>query len=104
MWLILLLFIYLLLTAFLLAVGGGIGYLLHWLVPRLDLTVSVLTGVVASGISLHLIIKILLSVPTVEDQDIELINESSLNRLVRTQLTLAPFPTKPKRRRRNPGV
>jgi hypothetical protein len=40
MWAIMLALLYILLNAILLAMGVGIGYLLHWLLPRLDLLMS----------------------------------------------------------------
>jgi hypothetical protein len=66
----------------------------------LDLSVSVLTGVVTSGIALFFFFKILMAEPPTGTQDSE-IAEDELNQLVRNRLTLIPFPRKPKRRRRN---
>ncbi len=46
-------FFYLLINALLIALGIGIGFLLHWILPAVEIGMSILIGVVASGISLH---------------------------------------------------
>ncbi len=43
------LFLYLLFNALLI----GIGFFLHWILPAVEIGMSILIGVVASGISLH---------------------------------------------------
>ena len=48
-----LLFFYLLFNVLLIALGTGIGFLLHWILPAVEIGMSILIGVVASGISLH---------------------------------------------------
>ena len=48
-----LLFFYLLFNVLLIALGIGIGFLLHWILPAVEIGMSILIGVVASGISLH---------------------------------------------------
>lgn len=53
-----LLFLYLLIVALLLALGIGIGFLLHWIVPAIEIGMSTLIGVVASAISLHFWIRL----------------------------------------------
>ena len=47
------LFLYLLFNTLLIALGIGIGFLLHWILPAVEIGMSILIGVVASGISLH---------------------------------------------------
>ena len=47
------LFLYLLFNALLIALGIGIGFFLHWILPAVEIGMSILIGVVASGISLH---------------------------------------------------
>jgi hypothetical protein len=44
--------IYLLIKLFLLGVGIGVGFLLHWLIPAIDVGIGVLFGVIATGCSL----------------------------------------------------
>jgi hypothetical protein len=44
--------IYPLIKILLLAVGIGIGFLLHWRMPMIDLGIGVLIGVIATGFSL----------------------------------------------------
>ncbi len=46
-------FFYLLFNVLLIALGIGIGFLLHWILPAVEIGMSILIGVVASGISLH---------------------------------------------------
>ncbi|MFL5800309.1 MAG: hypothetical protein ACJ8CR_00915 [Roseiflexaceae bacterium] len=52
-WLLGLLVIYGVIKLLLLALGFGIGLLLHWLVPSIDLGIGVLIGVVATGFSVQ---------------------------------------------------
>jgi hypothetical protein len=47
------LLMYLILKLFLLGVGIGIGFLLHWIVPAIDLGMAALIGLVATGLSIH---------------------------------------------------
>ena len=47
------LFLYLLFNVLLIALGIGIGFFLHWILPAVEIGMSILIGVVASGISLH---------------------------------------------------
>src|SRR5215813_1246332 len=44
--------IYLLIKVFLLVVGLGVGFLLHWLIPAINVGMGVLIGVIATGYSL----------------------------------------------------
>ena len=48
-----LLFFYLLFNVLLIALGIGIGFLLHWILPAVEIGMSILIGVFVSGISLH---------------------------------------------------
>ena len=45
--------LYLVIKVFLLGVGSAVGFLLHWMVPAVDLGSSILIGVVATGLSVH---------------------------------------------------
>jgi hypothetical protein len=47
------LIIYLIIKIFLLGLGIGIGFLLHWLLPAVDLGMGILIGVAATAASLH---------------------------------------------------
>ncbi len=49
-----LLFFYLLFNALLIALGTGIGFLLHWILPAVEIGMGILIGVFVSGISIHL--------------------------------------------------
>jgi hypothetical protein len=44
--------------AFLLALGAGIGFLLHWLLPSVDLGIGMLIGVVTIGFTAQLFARI----------------------------------------------
>ncbi len=55
--LVLLLF-YVLINVFIIALGIGIGFLLHWILPAVAIGMGILIGVVASGISLYFGIRI----------------------------------------------
>ena len=47
------LFLYLLFNVLLIALGIGIGLFLHWILPAVEIGMSILIGVIASGISMH---------------------------------------------------
>jgi hypothetical protein len=44
--------------AFLLVLGSGIGFLLHWLMPSVDFGIGVLIGVITIGFSAQLFARI----------------------------------------------
>jgi hypothetical protein len=50
-WLLILLVIYAIIELILLAIGLGIGFLLRWLIPSIDLGMGMLIGIVATGFS-----------------------------------------------------
>ncbi len=52
------LFLYLLFNVLLIALGIGIGFFLHWILPAVEIGMSILIGVVASGFSLHFWIRL----------------------------------------------
>ena len=51
-------FFYLLINVLLIALGIGVGFLLHWILPAIEIGMSILIGVVVSGISLHFWIRL----------------------------------------------
>ena len=59
--------IYLLIMLVLLGIGLGIGSLLHWLVPAVDLGVGMLIGVVTTGLALHILARLIAAVESSED-------------------------------------
>src|SRR4051812_41952046 len=70
-----LLFVYILIDLGMVAVGVGIGFLLHWLLPSVDLGTSILIAVVATGFSIHYFIRLLwfsefLELPRYEDDEL----------------------------------
>ncbi len=54
-----LLFVYLVLNLGLIAVGVGIGFLLHWMLPSVDLGTAILIAVVSTGFSIHYFVRLL---------------------------------------------
>ena len=48
-----LLFFYLLFNVLLIALGIGIGFLLHWILPAVEIGMGIMIGVFVSGISIH---------------------------------------------------
>lgn len=67
-------FIYLIFNLGLIAFGVAIGFLLHWILPSVDLGTSILIAVVATGFSIHYFIRLLkfseyLDLPRSEEDD-----------------------------------
>jgi hypothetical protein len=59
-------FIYLLIKLVLIALGSVTGFLLHWLMPSVDLGMAILIGLVASGLAIHFFARIS-SMPLLSD-------------------------------------
>ncbi len=88
--------IYLFITLVLLGVGLGIGSLLHWLVPAVDLGVGMLTGVVTTGLALHLLARLIAVVERSEDDTpVELVADF---RPILTQYEVVPRRRRSKRK------
>lgn len=87
------LFIYLLVKTFLIALGIGIGFLLHWIVPAIDVGMGVLIGVVATGFSIYFFgrISALPDPSTLEDLEPETVSPVTY--------IIDPIPPLPRRRR-----
>jgi hypothetical protein len=69
-----LLLVYLLINLGLITVGVGIGFLLHRMLPSVDLGTGILIAVVATGFSIHYFIRLLwfsefLESPRYDDDD-----------------------------------
>jgi hypothetical protein len=54
-----LLAIYVLINAFVIGLGLGIGFLLHRLIPSIELGASVLAGIFSTGLSIHYFFRLL---------------------------------------------
>ena len=65
------LFMYLAIKGLLLAVGIGIGFLLHWLIPAIELGMGVLIGVVATGISVYFFARMMNTPEVISDEGID---------------------------------
>lgn len=59
---------FLLINVLLLGGGIGIGYLLNWILPRVDLGIAILIGIVSTSVSAHFIGR-LSSLPDIEEED-----------------------------------
>ncbi len=94
--------IYVLIMLVLLGVGLGIGALLHWLVPAVDLGVGMLIGVVTTGLALHLLARLIAVLERSED-DIQTDVEAEL-RPILTQYEVIPRRRRPKRRHSSPLI
>ena len=65
------LFIFLLILIVLLCFGIGLGFLLHWILPRIELGIAALIGVVATGISIRLLTGLMSSLPEEGEEEEE---------------------------------
>ena len=63
--------IYLLIKLFLIGVGMAIGFLLHWLVPTIDVGVGILIGIIATGMAIHFYARLTGSLETYGEADID---------------------------------
>ncbi len=64
--------VYLIINVALLGLGCAVGFLLHWLLPEVDLGIGVLIGVVATGFTIHFFSRIMVSMKAYElDEDLD---------------------------------
>ncbi len=60
MWVLLsLIVLYLFINVLLLAAGVGLGYLLRWLMPAVDLGAAILIGIVSTAISTYFFVRVI---------------------------------------------
>ena len=85
---------YLLIKIFLIGVGVGVGVVLHWLLPAVDLGMAILIGVIATGLSIHFYTRLTAFMDMYRDEDIE--------PEPRPILTLTPVRSTVPRRRKKP--
>jgi hypothetical protein len=71
--LLFLLLVFLLFLGVVIALGSGVGLLLHWLLPDVELGIALLVGTAMSGLALHMFILLFRSVQ--EFRFAEAINE-----------------------------
>ena len=63
---------YLIVLVFIVGLGAGIGFLLNWMMPTVELGIGILIGVVATGFCLDLVGRLLNSYDSfVEDDEID---------------------------------
>ncbi|MEJ7618201.1 MAG: hypothetical protein WKF30_14835 [Pyrinomonadaceae bacterium] len=60
--------VYLVINLFLLGLGLGLGFLLHWVLPAVDLGVGILIGVVTTGLATHFFLRLNHLSEEVEDE------------------------------------
>lgn len=61
--------IFLLIVGVLVGCGMGIGALVHWLVPAIDMGVGTLIGIVAMGFSLQLYGRLMTTLPDPDEEE-----------------------------------
>ncbi len=93
-----LLFLYLLLKAFLVGIGMGIGFILHWIVPAIDLGMAVLIGVITTGFSMYFFARLFALADTISGEGTASDMASSVTYLIDP---IPPIP-RPRRSRRKP--
>lgn len=59
----------------LIALGVGIGFLIHWLVPAIDLGMGILIAVITMGFSIHYFVRLIqfgevLELPRFDEEDL----------------------------------
>lgn len=81
--------------AFLLVLGAGIGFLLHWIIPSVDLGIGILTGVLTIGFTAQLFARIS-SMPLDDPAD----DPTYIEPLTPQRIAYLIDPTPPQRRRK----
>jgi hypothetical protein len=67
--------VYAIIKLIVIGVGLGIGFLLRWLVPAIDMGIGTLIGVVATGITMYIFVRVLaLPLPDDEADEIDIID------------------------------
>ena len=89
-----LLFIYVVIKGLLLAVGIGVGFLLHWLIPAIELGMGVLIGVVTTGLSAHFFGRTMNTPEVISDEGID----TELPPRIAYLIDPVPLPRRRKRR------
>ncbi len=93
------LLIFCIIGAILLVVGLGIGFLLHWLIPAVDLGVGTLIGVVTLGFTAQLFARVMsLPLDTLDDE-VEVVEPLTPQRI---SYLIDPEPPRRRRRRKSP--
>jgi hypothetical protein len=86
-------------VALLLGLGAGIGFLLHWLMPSVDLGIGMLIGVITIGFTAQLFARIS-SLPLDDTvDDVEYIEPLTPQRIA---YLIDPEPPRRRRRRKQP--
>ena len=89
--------IYLLIKLFLIGMGSAIGFLLHWLVPAVDVGVGILIGVIATGMAIHFYARLTGVLENYDEADVEPGPEPTSPIIIYPP---GPLPSRRKRRRR----
>jgi hypothetical protein len=65
------LFVFLLILIVILCFGIGLGFLLHWILPTIELGTATLVAIVATGISIRFLSGLMSSLPEEDQEDEE---------------------------------
>lgn len=63
------LFTFVLTLTILLCLGIGLGFLLHWIVPSIEIGIAALIGMIAIGIAIRLLLGLMSSLPEESEGD-----------------------------------
>lgn len=90
--------LYLLITVIILGPSIGLGFLLCWIFPEINLGIGILTGVVLTGFTIHLFIKLNMAINE-SDNDLMTVDESEDQVIVRVNPFLSARSKRKKKRR-----
>jgi hypothetical protein len=91
--------IYAVIKLIVIGVGLGIGFLLRWLIPAIDLGIGTLIGVVATGIAMFIFVRIL-ALPLLDDDadEIDIIDTPQV-----IISSIEALPSRSRRKRKSSG-
>ena len=74
--------IFIFINALLLSIGIGIGFLLNWMLPSIDIRIGSLIGVISAGISFYYYLRVASSIKSYLDEVEEENDDNSKVRLI----------------------
>jgi hypothetical protein len=90
---------YVLIKLFIVALGVGFGFLLRWLLPAIELGTAVLIGVIATGLSIHFLGRLIAFAETANTDDLEF-DPDKPPRVVILSDTIEPLRSRRSRKRK----